>query len=73
MMTVSTAQQLQQLFGQAAALPFNAVSKGVFTALHTCHTAANGAHTYRCNDAVAITCITSTIAVATGIVPTAVA
>ena len=48
-MTVSTAQQLQQLFGQAAALPFNAVSKGVFTALHTCHTAANGAHTYRCN------------------------
>ena len=49
-MTVSTAQQLQQLFGQAAALPFNAVSKGVFTALHTCHTAANGAHTYRCND-----------------------
>jgi len=49
-MTVSTAQQLQQLFGRAAALPFNAVSKGVFTALHTCHTAANGAHTYRCND-----------------------
>ena len=37
-MTVSTAQQLQQLFGQAAALPFNAVSKGVFTALHTCIT-----------------------------------
>lgn len=48
-MTVSPARQLQQLFGQATSLPFNAVSKGVFAALHTCHTAANGSHTYRCN------------------------
>jgi hypothetical protein len=48
--TVSTAWQLQQLFGQAATQPFNAVSKQVFGALHTCHTAANGSHTYRCNN-----------------------
>lgn len=49
-MTVSTTRQLQQLFGQAAVLPFNAVSKQVFSRLHLCHTAANGTHTYRCND-----------------------
>lgn len=50
MSTVSTAQQLQQLFGQAASQPFNSLSKQVFSWLHHCHTAANGAHTYRCND-----------------------
>ena len=49
MSTVSTPQQLQQLFGQAAAQPFNAMSKQVFSRLHQCHTAANGVHTYRCN------------------------
>ena len=51
MSTVSTAQQLQQLFGQAASKPFNAVSKQVFSRLHQCHTAANGSHTYRCSGA----------------------
>ena len=50
MSTVSTAQQLQQLFGQAASQPFNALSKQVFSRLHHCHTAANGSHIYRCND-----------------------
>lgn len=49
MIAVSTAGQLQQLFGQAAAQPFTAMSKEVFSRLHRCHTAANGAHTYRCN------------------------
>lgn len=47
---VSNASRLQQLFGQAAAQSFNAYSKGVFTQLHTCHTADHGMHTYRCND-----------------------
>ena len=51
MSTVSTTQQLQQLFGQAASKPFNALSKQVFSRLHQCHTAANGSHTYRCSDA----------------------
>jgi hypothetical protein len=51
MIAVSNAQQLQQLFGQAASQSFNAVSKQVFNRLHHCHTAANGAHTYRCNGA----------------------
>jgi len=51
MITASTAQQLQQLFGQAAAQPFNASSKQVFSRLHHCHTAALGVHTYKCNDA----------------------
>ena len=49
-MAISNTQKLQQLFGQAASLPFNAVSKQVFSRLHQCNTAANGAHTYRCND-----------------------
>jgi ABC-type nickel/cobalt efflux system permease component RcnA len=51
MCAVSNASRLQQLFGQAAAQPFNAYSKGVFSQLHTCHMSANGMHTYRCNDA----------------------
>ncbi|CAN5562586.1 IS91 family transposase [soil metagenome] len=51
MIAVSNAQQLQQLFGQAASQSFNAASKQVFSRLHHCHTAANGAHTYRCNGA----------------------
>jgi len=50
MIAVSNAHQLQQLFGQAATQPFNTVSKQVFSKLHHCHTAANGVHTYRCND-----------------------
>ena len=45
------ATQLQQVFGQAANEPFNVVSKSVFSKLQTCHTAANGCHLYRCNDA----------------------
>ncbi len=49
-MAVSIAQQLQQLFGQASAQQFNTVSKQVFSKLYLCHTAANGVHTYRCND-----------------------
>ena len=51
MNTVSTVQQLQQLFAQAANGPFNAVSKQVFSKLHVCHTAGNGCHVYRCNNA----------------------
>ena len=51
MSTVSNGTGLQQLFGQAAAGPFNAYSKGVFTQMHACHTTANGMHTYRCSDA----------------------
>jgi len=47
---VSTANKLQQIFGQAGSHPFNAYSKGVFTQLHHCHTAAIGMHTYRCNN-----------------------
>ena len=50
MSTVSTAQQLQELFGQAASKPFNALSKQVFSRLHLCHTSANGSHTYRCSN-----------------------
>ncbi len=50
MSAVSKGQKLQQLFGQALSSPFNAFSKQVFSRLHHCHTAANGAHTYRCND-----------------------
>lgn len=50
MSSVSTAWQLQQLFGRAATLPFNIFSKQVFNKLHVCHTASNGAHTYRCNN-----------------------
>jgi hypothetical protein len=42
--------ELQQVFGQAAALPFNAYSKQVFTRLYRCHTAAIGVHTYKCSD-----------------------
>jgi hypothetical protein len=49
MSTVSTVTQLQQLFGQAATGPFNAVSKQVFSKLHLCHTAGNGCHIYRCS------------------------
>ena len=51
MSTVSTTMQLQQLFGQAATGPFNPVSKQVFSKLQLCHTAGNGCHVYRCNDA----------------------
>lgn len=51
MSTVSTARQLQQLFGQASTGPFNAVSKQVFSKLQWCHTANNGCHVYRCSDA----------------------
>lgn len=51
MSTVSTASQLQHLFGQAASGPFNVVSKAVFSKLHLCHTAGNGCHVYRCNHA----------------------
>ena len=50
MSSVSTAGQLQHLFGQAIAQPFNAMSQQVFSRLQHCHTAANGVHTYRCND-----------------------
>lgn len=50
MIAVSNAQQLQQLFGKAATQKFNEVSKQVFNKLYLCHTASNGAHTYRCND-----------------------
>jgi hypothetical protein len=50
MSTDSNAQKLQQLFGQAVATAFNTFSREVFNRLHHCHTAANGAHTYRCND-----------------------
>ncbi len=50
MNTQSTPAALQQVFGQAAALPFNAYSKQVFTRLHRCHTAAIGVHTYKCSD-----------------------
>ena len=48
-MAVGTSQKLQQLFGQAASQSFNTASKQVFSRLHHCHTAANGAHTYRCS------------------------
>lgn len=51
MCRVSNAARLQQLFGQATAQSFNAYSRGVFSQLHTCHTAGHGMHTYRCNDA----------------------
>ena len=51
MSTAGTAMQLQELFGQAARGAFNAVSKQVFGKLHVCHTAGNGCHVYRCNDA----------------------
>ena len=51
MMAVSNTQKLQQLFGQAAAGSGNAYSRQVFSRLHHCHTAANGSHTYRCNEA----------------------
>jgi len=51
MSTASVSMQLQQLFGQAATGPFNVVSKAVFSKLHLCHTAGNGCHLYRCNDA----------------------
>ena len=44
------AGELQQVFGQAASLPFNTYSKHVFTKLHRCHTAAIGVHTYKCSD-----------------------
>ena len=50
MSTGSNAQKLQQLFGQAVSSTFNAFSRQVFSRLHHCHTAANGAHVYRCND-----------------------
>ena len=50
-MAAGNAQKLQQLFGQAAAGSGNAYSRQVFGRLHQCHTAANGTHTYRCNDA----------------------
>jgi len=50
MSTPGIPAELQQVFGQAAALPFNAYSKQVFTQLHRCHTAAIGVHTYKCND-----------------------
>ena len=49
-MAANNAQQLQQLFGQVASQHFNAYSRQVFSRLYHCHTAANGAHTYRCND-----------------------
>lgn len=51
MSTAGNTQKLQQLFGLAAAQPFNAFSKRVFSRLHHCHTATNGVHTYRCNNA----------------------
>ena len=51
MSALGNAWQLQQLFGQAATQPFNVLSKQVFSRLHVCHTAANGSHTYRCNQA----------------------
>ena len=51
MITGSTAQQLQQLFGQAHTQPFNGYSKYVFAQLNGCHTAALGVHTYKCNHA----------------------
>lgn len=51
MSTVSMVTQLQQLFGQAATGPFNAVSKQVFSKLELCHTASNGCHLYRCGHA----------------------
>ena len=44
------AAELQQVFGQAALLPFNPYSKQVFCKLHRCRTSAIGMHTYRCND-----------------------
>ncbi len=47
---VNRAAELQQVFGQAALLPFNNYSRQVFSKLHRCHTAAMGMHTYRCND-----------------------
>lgn len=47
---VNMAFQLQQVFGQAASLPFNSYSQQVFSKLHHCHTAAIGMHTYRCSD-----------------------
>ena len=50
MTAIGNAQQLQQLFGQAASLHFNLYSRQVFSRLHHCHTAANGAHAYRCNN-----------------------
>lgn len=50
MSAVNRAAELQQVFGQAALLPFNHYSQQVFSRLHRCHTAAIGMHTYRCND-----------------------
>lgn len=50
MIARSIAAELQQVFGQAASLPFNAYSKQVFARLHRCHTAAIGVHTYKCSD-----------------------
>jgi hypothetical protein len=50
MITVSNAILLQQLFAQAATHPFNSYSRQVLASIHRCHTAANGMHTYRCND-----------------------
>ena len=49
MKATGNAQQLQQLFGLAAATSCNAYSRQVFGRLKQCHTAAIGAHTYRCN------------------------
>ena len=48
--SVSTGTPLQQLFGSAAAQPFNAYSRQVFTQLQHCHTAAIGMHTYKCDN-----------------------
>jgi hypothetical protein len=50
MIAVSNTQKLQQLFAQAAAGSGNAYSRQVFSRLQHCHTAANGSHTYRCNN-----------------------
>lgn len=50
MTAAGNTQKLQQLFAQAAAGSGNAYSRQVFSRLHHCHTAANGAHTYRCNN-----------------------
>jgi hypothetical protein len=51
MTTVSNAILLQQLFATEVTQPFNSYSRQVFGSIHRCHTAANGMHTYRCNDA----------------------
>lgn len=51
MCAVSNGALLQQLFSAQAVQSFNVYSRGVFSSLHRCHTAALGVHTYRCNDA----------------------